>query len=262
MKLLLWNVNGLRAISKKEVSPGITFDGFIKGYDIVILNETKICDGKLKANDKLLANHNYAYHAHSTVKLGYSGVSILTNIKPIKRIYPSMNNDEGRLVILEFDSFILIGVYVPNSGPVSKETKRPKRLDYRAKTWDVQFRKLCYELEQTKPIIVAGDLNVAYTDMDVYNPSKLGNTAGFTPEERENFGRLLESTSLIDTWRRKHPSKTEFSFFDYRSRARERNAGWRIDYMLLSKDLYSKVKSCTILSDITGSDHLPVKLHI
>lgn len=259
MQLLLWNINGVRAISKKEVVANTTFDKFISKFDIVVLNETKINEDTL--SDKYLNTHEFAFHSHSLVKRGYSGVSILSKIAPIRRLYPPFDDNEGRVVILEFNDFILIGVYVPNSGMIDRETKRPSRIEYRTKTWDRQFRILCKSLEKKKPIIVSGDLNVAYTDMDVHNPVTLKNKAGFTDEERLNFGYLLESTELIDVWRRKHPDKIQFTFFDYRSRGREYNRGWRIDYMLVSKPIYSKIQSCEILSAY-GSDHLPIKMVI
>lgn len=260
MKLLLWNVNGLRAISKKEIdASGSTFSRLIKQYDIVVLNETKICEDQLAANSDLLDPIFYAYHAHAKRK-GYSGVSILTKVQPIRRITPTVDNDEGRVVILEFKQFIIVGVYAPNSGPIDKQTHGPRRLQYRVNTWERQFRTMCAKLERTKPVIVMGDLNVAATELDVYAPTKVVRHAGFTAEERLAFGHLLETTSLMDTWRIKHPSKVQYTYFDYRTRARDRNAGWRIDYALVSKSLLADVSACTILSTIHGSDHLPLSL--
>ena len=262
MKLLLWNVNGLRAISKKDVEPSVSFSKFVNRYDIVVLNETKIGSTQMIMRQDLIPEGFTSFNSHSQIKQGYSGVSILTKIKPIKRIDPPFSDNEGRLVILEFESFILIGVYVPNSGPLDKESAKPKRHYYRTKTWDLQFRSMCVNLEKTKPLIVMGDLNVAHADMDVYAPRRLANHAGFTKEERNNFGYLLQMTSLIDTWRQKHPSKIEYSFFDYRSNARARNAGWRIDYALVSKKLLDHVSSCKIISNVNGSDHLPLTINI
>lgn len=260
MKLLLWNVNGLRAISKKEVDKKTLFENFITGYDVVVLNETKIGESAMSSKKHLIPEVFQSYNSHSSIKKGYSGVSILTKKKPVRRIEPLFNDEEGRMVILEFDTFILVGVYVPNSGTINKETNKPKRHQFRTETWDIQFRDMCIRLEKQKPLIILGDLNVAYTDMDVYAPDRLHKAAGFTKEERENFGRLLSSTTLIDCWRRKHPYAIQYSFFDYRSKARSRNAGWRIDYALISKELYSSIQGCEILSNIVGSDHLPLEV--
>lgn len=258
MKLLLWNVNGIRAILKKNVKDDTTFEDFIKRYDIVILNETKINDG---AMTKLaLSTHAHAYHSHSQKRQGYSGVSVFSNTEPIKRISPPFEDDEGRLVILEYDQFILVGVYVPNAGTFDKKVDGPKRIEYRTTIWDKQFTKLCKSLEKKKPIIVAGDLNVANEDRDVYNASKLHHHAGFTDKERANFRLLLSSTTLVDVWRMQHRSDVQFSFFDYRSRARARNAGWRIDYFLASKSLLKHITKCKIMNEFYGSDHLPVKM--
>lgn len=261
MKLLLWNVNGIRAISKKVVKGTSTFDSFIKPYDIVVLNETKINETAL-ANTPLCQTHKYSYHSHSKKKQGYSGVSILSKIEPIAELAPPFEDEEGRLVILEYHTFILIAVYVPNSGVLDKRTNAPKRIDYRTTVWDKQFRSLCMKLEKVKPLIIAGDMNVAHEDIDVYNASRLHNHSGFTDSERDNFRKLLSSTSLIDVWRNKHPSTVKFSFFDYRTKARNRNAGWRIDYFLVSKSLDKKVSSCDILDSVYGSDHLPIRLVI
>lgn len=262
MKLLLWNVNGLRAISKKLVDTNTSFDEFILRYDIVVFNETKIGADKMLSNSNLIPTEFQAYHSHSTVKDGYSGVSILSREKPKRRIDPTMDDQEGRLVILEFSSFILIGVYVPNSGSIDKNTNKPKRLQFRTETWDKDFRDQCIKLEKQKPLVVLGDLNVARTDMDVYAPNRLHRSAGFTPDERKNFELLIETTSLVDVWRQKHPYTVQYSFFDYRSKARYRNAGWRIDYALVSKMLCSSVIDCKILSEVVGSDHLPLELSI
>lgn len=258
MKLLLWNVNGIRAISKKELLPdGTTFAQLIKRYDVVVLNETKVSDDQLPTIDPVF----HAYHSYAK-RRGYSGVSILTKIQPIRRIDPSFSDDEGRLVILEFAHFIVIGVYAPNSGPVDKAIGKPRRLEYRTTVWDREFRSMCAKLEKTKPIVVMGDMNVAFTEMDVHSPTQVSRHAGFTEEERRGFGHLLETTSLMDVWRFKHPFKVQYTYFDYRSRARERNAGWRIDYALVSKPLVDDVASCEILPDIVGSDHLPLELRI
>lgn len=261
MRLLIWNINGLRAISKKEVRPNVSFQRFIGTYDIVVLNETKVSEGILQQNP-LLPAFPYMYHSHSSALKGYSGVSILSKIEPVEILEPSFDDPEGRLVILEFPTFILVGVYVPNAGQTDSGTRYPKRHHYRTKEWDIQFRGLCSSLERKKPVIVMGDLNVAHTEMDVHNPNKNTRHAGFTIEERENFDNLLNSTTLVDVWRLKHPAKVQYSYFDYRTKARMRNAGWRIDYALVSKRLLRRVGRCEIIVNATGSDHQPLVLEL
>lgn len=256
MKLLLWNVNGIRAISKKEPLPSVSFANYLDRFDVVVLNETKIS----RVEDLSLDLGRFqAFHSFSIVKRGYSGVSILTKVSPIKRIDPTFEDPEGRVVILEFDSFILVGVYVPNSGTKDPSTRLPKRLEFRTKTWDKEFREMCTHLENVKPVIIMGDLNVAHTELDVHAPSRLRRHSGFTRAERDNFGRLLEYTNFIDVWRRRHPYLQEYSYFDYRTKARDRNAGWRIDYVLASKSLYGKIDSCEI-EPVNGSDHLSMSV--
>jgi len=258
---MLWNVNGLRAIAKKEVKAGVAFDQFIKSYDIVVLNETKISATQLR-DTNLVPSAFIGYHSHSITKKGYSGVSILTKLLPLRRLDPTFSDTEGRMVILEYESFILIGVYVPNAGAQTRSTGLPARHRHRNTKWDIAFREMCVKMERKKPIVVLGDMNVAFTEQDVHAPSRLTRHAGFTIEERNNFGLLLEATTLIDVWRRKYPSKVAYSFFDYRSKARERNAGWRIDYALVSKSLYRSIGVCSLLANVYGSDHLPLMLDL
>jgi exodeoxyribonuclease III len=150
---------------------------------------------------------------------------------------------------------------VPNSGQRSALGDRlPKRIDYRARSWDPHFQSLCTSLSQKKPLIILGDMNVAHQAIDINNPDKHKQMAGFTDIERYHFELLLKSANLVDVWREKHPTKVQYTYFDYRTRARSRNAGWRLDYILISKELVSKVRRCEILSDINGSDHVPVEL--
>jgi exodeoxyribonuclease III len=258
MRLLHWNINGLRSICKKEIADGITFKQFIHEYDIIVLNETKIDSSRI-GEIGCIGDGYHMYHAFADKK-GYSGVSILTKQAPLRELKPSFKDNEGRVVILEYSEFILVGVYVPNSGQTIKPSIAPKRIGFRTTTWDPQFQLLCSKLEKKKPLIVLGDLNVAYTEMDLANPTKNKYHAGFTDAERNNFGILLESTRLVDIWRYRHPSKVEYTYFDYRTRARDRNAGWRIDYALISKEILDQVVRCNILSDIKGSDHVPLEL--
>lgn len=260
MKIVVWNVNGLRAVSKKNVRTEKSFHEFIRGYDVVVLNETKIDCDKLKSqSDVLIPSAFSAYHSCARKK-GYSGVSILTKQTPLRRIQPSFDDDEGRIVILEYATFILVGVYVPNSGSTDTKTKMPKRIAHRTNVWDAQFRDMCISLEKIKPIIVAGDCNVAFTELDLHSPKTNRRQAGFTDAERNGFAHLLQDTTLIDLWRLIHPNKVQYTYYDYRTKARERNAGWRIDYFLVSKHIYNLCRSCDILADVVGSDHVPVEL--
>lgn len=261
MKILLWNINGIRAISKKNVLPNKTFSDFIKSYDIIVFNETKIDCKKLEELSHLIPENYHAYHSCCSTKKGYSGVSVMSKSAAIRRIEPDFKDNEGRLVILEYPKFILIGVYVPNSGSTDLKTKKPKRLPYRI-NWNDKFQSMITRLEKTKPVIVAGDMNVAFTEMDVHQSGRNKKHAGYTDEERNGFANLLQETTLIDLWRRMHPSKVQYTYFDYRTKARNRNAGWRIDYILISKSIYRLIKSCNILGNVIGSDHVPLEILI
>lgn len=249
MNLLIWNVNGLRSISKKNVSGNTNFKDYISNYDIVVLNETRTPTDELA--NKNLPEGFYSYHTHSEQKLGYSGVSILSKLKPVSKLpEPSFSVKEGRIMALEFEKYIIVGVYVPNGGT---------RMEYRVKEWDHKFRQWIIKIQNKykKRIIVCGDMNVANEDIDVYDHNKVKNHAGFTIEERTNFKRLLEETGLIDVWRNDNPSKKQFTYFDYRTKARKRNAGWRIDYLLDTSN-----KSSVIIENLDGSDHLPLRCKI
>ncbi len=257
MRLVHWNVNGIRSMLNRNVKGSMSFKQFINQYDIIVLNETKIVEANLIDVEHLWDGY-HAYHAFAKRK-GYSGVSILSKQLLLNVLTHLFDDSEGRVVILEYKHYILVGVYVPNSGPAEKN-KLPKRLTYRTTEWDPKFQLLCSKLEQRKPVIVLGDLNVAYTEMDLARPTKNRFHAGFTDQERNNFGILLESTRFVDIWRWRHPSKIEYTYFDYRTRGRHRNIGWRIDYALISKELRDDVVSCNILGDVEGSDHVPLEL--
>ncbi|KAG3088483.1 hypothetical protein PI124_g17651 [Phytophthora idaei] len=256
MKFLLWNVNGLRAISKKTVitDKDFGFAKFLCDFDIVVLNETKIGERQLKP-DLLPRAFPHAFYAHSTTKAGYSGVSVLSKQKPLWRVNPPFEDSEGRIIILEFEQFTLVVVYVPNSG------EDLKRLKLHTETWDAQFRLMCADLaQQRKPLVVLGDMNVAHERVDVHAPARLAGAAGFTGAKRENFGALLAEARLTDVWRKLHPDQAEFTYFNYRTQARARNKGWRLDYALVSERLLPVVIDCAILHAVVGSDHLPLLL--
>lgn len=249
MKMISWNVNGLRACMNKG------FNQFFEetDADIFCLQETKLQEGQIDFKpDGYFCYWNYAK------KKGYSGTAVFTKKKPLKVTYGmglEEHDDEGRLITLEFDSFYFATVYVPNS------KRELERLDYRMK-WEDDFRSYILTLNKSKPIVFCGDLNVAHKEIDLKNPKTNHNNAGFTDNEREKLGALLES-GFTDTFRYFYPDTTgAYSWWSYMFRAREKNAGWRIDYFISSKELEDKLKDAKIHSDIFGSDHCPIELDI
>lgn len=244
MRLLHWNVNGLRSLLPLNILPSLLGD-----YDIICMNETKLSD-----DSQCAAIAPAGYHVFSSIarRRGYSGVCVFTRIDPLRRLSIPFPDDEGRLVILEFSSFILVSVYVPNSGA--------SRLRYRTRVWDPQFQLLCSRLARRKPLLILGDMNVAHEDIDIYKPERHRQQAGFTDVERFNFGMLLRTVELTDVWRARHPGVSAFTYFDYRTRARARNAGWRLDYALASESLVPRVRACRLLPAVPGSDHIPVEI--
>lgn len=249
MKLISWNVNGLRACEGKGFS-----DIFKKlDADIFCLQETKMQAGQL---DMEFAGYqsfwNYAE------KKGYSGTAIFTRISPLKASYGigiEEHDHEGRVITLEFESFFMVCVYTPNS------QEELKRLDYRMK-WEDDFRAYLTGLDKKKPVIVCGDMNVAHKEIDLKNPKTNHNNAGFTDQEREKFTLLLEA-GFTDTWRHFYPDvEGVYSWWSYRFQSRQRNTGWRIDYFLTSNRLKNSLKDAKIHTDILGSDHCPVELDI
>ncbi len=249
MKLISWNVNGLRACEGKGFS-----DIFKKlDADIFCLQETKMQAGQL---DMEFAGYqsfwNYAE------KKGYSGTAIFTRISPLKASYGigiEEHDHEGRVITLEFESFYMVCVYTPNS------QEELKRLDYRMK-WEDDFRAYLTGLDKKKPVIVCGDMNVAHKEIDLKNPKTNHNNAGFTDQEREKFTLLLEA-GFTDTWRHFYPDlEGVYSWWSYRFQSRQRNTGWRIDYFLTSNRLKNSLKDAKIHTDILGSDHCPVELDI
>jgi len=249
MKLISWNVNGLRACEGKGF-----LDIFKKlDADIFCLQETKMQAGQL---DMEFAGYqsfwNYAE------KKGYSGTAIFTRISPLKASYGigiEEHDHEGRVITLEFESFYMVCVYTPNS------QEELKRLDYRMK-WEDDFRAYLTGLDKKKPVIVCGDMNVAHKEIDLKNPKTNHNNAGFTDQEREKFTLLLEA-GFTDTWRHFYPDmEGVYSWWSYRFQSRQRNTGWRIDYFLTSNRLKNSLKDAKIHTDILGSDHCPVELDI
>lgn len=246
VKLVSWNVNGLRAVAGKGFAQ--IFDEL--DADCVCLQETKLQKGQIDL--EFLGYTSYWNYAD---KPGYSGTVIYTR-KPVLSVCYGLGVDEhdheGRVVTLEFEDFYLVNVYVPNS------QDGLRRLDYRMR-WEDAFRGFVKSLEIKKPVVVCGDMNVAHEEIDLKNPSTNHFNAGFSDEERSKFTELLGS-GFIDTWRFQHPDEVKYSWWSYRGGARFRNAGWRIDYFLVSESLREHIFSTEILNDIAGSDHCPVVL--
>lgn len=249
MKLISWNVNGLRACEGKGFS-----DSFRQlDADFFCLQETKMQKGQLD-----LTFDGYESYWNYAEKKGYSGTAIFTKHKPLSVSYGlgiDQHDHEGRVITLEMPEFYLVNVYTPNS------QDGLKRLDYRM-TWDDDFREYLSRLDQNKPVIACGDMNVAHEEIDLKNPKTNRKNAGFTDEEREKFTELL-SAGFTDTFRHFYPEKEgAYSWWSYRFHAREKNAGWRIDYFVVSNRLTDKIKSASIHNEIFGSDHCPVELEL
>lgn len=252
MNIVTWNVNGIRAIVKKD---------FFKildelKADIVCLQETKA--GEEEVAKALKPLNAYKVLSNAADKKGYSGTTILTKATPGNIIYDmgiEQHDAEGRILCAEYAEFYLINVYVPNSG------SQLDRLDYR-KGWDADFLKFIKKKEKVKPVIVCGDFNVAHKPIDLKNDkSNYNKTAGYTQVEIDGMDAFLKA-GLVDIYRKLHPDKVAYSYWSYRFKARERNTGWRLDYFLLSNSLVDKVKSVEILDEYYGSDHCPVMLEI
>lgn len=249
MKMISWNVNGLRACVTK---------GFLDVFqsldaDIFALQETKLQPHQID-----LELPGYQQFFNSAEKKGYSGTAIFTRREPLDVRYgigiPEMDT-EGRVITLDMGDYYFVTTYTPNS------QSELARLDYRMK-WDDAWRDLLCRLKAEKPVIACGDLNVAHTEIDLKNPKTNRRNAGFTDEEREKFSSLLDA-GFIDTWRYQHPGVEQvYSWWSYRFKAREKNAGWRIDYFVVSEDLAPRIVSTDIHTDIFGSDHCPVELVI
>ncbi len=247
MKLISWNVNGLRAIVKKN------FMEFFEEIDadIFCLQEIKLQEGQID-----LELEGYEQYFNYAEKKGYSGTAIFTKFKPISVQYGigiAEHDKEGRVITIELEDYYVVTVYTPNS-----QTKLA-RLDYRM-NWEDDFRNYLKNLEKSKPVVVCGDLNVAHKEIDLKNPKTNRNNAGFSDEEREKMTNLLGS-GFVDTYRYFNPNKEGvYSWWSYRFDARKNNAGWRIDYFLVSKELEDRLVSADIHTEVMGSDHCPVEL--
>ena len=249
MKLISWNVNGIRACVGKNF---MEFFNEVNA-DIFCLQETKLQENQIDL--QLDGYHQYWNYAK---KKGYSGTAIFTKKEPLSVMYGiniEEHDQEGRVITLEFEDFYMVTVYTPNS------QNELKRLDYRMK-WEDDFRNYLKELDDKKPVIVCGDLNVAHKEIDLKNPKTNRKNAGFTDEERNKFTELMEA-GFIDTFRYFYPDKENiYSWWSYRFKAREKNAGWRIDYFCVSEKLEDRLVSASIHTEVLGSDHCPVELLI
>ena len=253
MKLISWNVNGLRAVLTK---------GFKEVYktldaDILCLQETKMQKEQITKEIEELFENRYNYW-NSAEKKGYSGTVVISKIKPLNIMYgigKEEHDKEGRVITLEFNNFYLVNCYTPNS------KRELERLEYRME-WEDEIRKYLQKLKAKKSVIMCGDLNVAHEEIDLKNPNTNHNNAGFTNDERNKMTELLNS-GFIDTFRYLYPEKDNiYSWWSYMFHSREKNAGWRIDYFLVSNDLKEKIIDAKILTEIMGSDHCPVELDI
>ena len=249
MRLISWNVNGLRACVGK---------GFLDFFHEIRADAVCLQETKMQPDQLTLELEGYSQYWNSAVKKGYSGTAIFTKMTPVS-VKNGMNipehDNEGRVITCEYENFYLVTVYTPNA------QSELARLDYRM-TWDDAFREYLLELDAKKPVIVCGDMNVAHKEIDLKNPGPNRGSAGFTDEEREKFSKLLES-GFTDTFRHLHPDLVgAYSWWSYRFRARLNNAGWRIDYFLVSDRIKDKIVTASILPEVMGSDHCPVMLEI
>ena len=249
MKLISWNVNGIRACVNKG------FKDFFNqiNADIFCIQETKCQPGQIE-----LEFEGYKSYWNSAQKKGYSGTAIFTKKEPINVTYGigiEEHDQEGRVITLEFENFYMVDIYTPNA------KRGLERLDYR-QIWEDEIKKYLLRLNETKPVIMCGDLNVAHEEIDLKNPKSNRGNAGFTDEEREKMTQLLNA-GFIDTFRYLYPEKENaYSWWSYMGKARERNIGWRIDYFIVSDQIKNKIKEAKIYPEIMGSDHCPVGLEI
>ena len=249
MKLITWNVNGLRAVINKGFA-----DFFIRNNaDIFCIQETKMQEGQLD-----IQFDGYQKYFNSALKKGYSGTAIFTKKKPEQITYGigiEEHDKEGRVITLEYKTFYMVNVYTPNS------QRELTRLEYRME-WEDAFRNYLKNLDKNKPVIMCGDLNVAHEEIDLKNPKQNRRSAGFTDEERAKMTQLIQN-GFIDTYRYLYPEETDcYTWWSYMMKAREKNIGWRIDYFIVSERLKEKIQDVKIHSQVMGSDHCPVELDI
>jgi len=248
MRIISWNVNGIRSVLKKG------FLDFVKKYnpDILCLQETKApSDGSLK-----IPLDGYQQYWNYAKKAGYAGTAVFSKFKPLKVIDDigiAKHDQEGRVITFELNDFYLVNVYVPNS------KRELERLPYRSKEWDVDFLKFLKKLEKTKPVVFCGDMNVAHKEIDLTNPKANEKNHGFTPEERAGFDNIIKA-GFVDTFREFEKGGGHYTWWSQMGNCRARNIGWRIDYFCISPTLKPRLKESRILKEVMGSDHCPVEL--
>lgn len=254
MKLVSWNVNGLRSLARDDYAMWRTFLRTVKP-DIFCLQETKAAPEQL--SDELLSPAGYSgFFSSSKVKKGYSGVALYAKVEPLNVIYGmgiKEFDDEGRFIGAEFDNFWLINAYFPNGG------QGPERLDYKLRFYDA-FLAFVEKLRTEKPVIFCGDVNTAHNEIDLARPKANEDNTGFLPIEREWIDTVID-TGYLDTFRHLHPNQSEaYSYWDLQTRARDRNVGWRLDYFFLANELAKRLKKAEIHTEVFGSDHCPVSI--
>lgn len=253
MKFISFNVNGIRASVKKGL-----LDSLVEmDADAVCFQETKATPEQVA--EALTGLEGYHLHAYSAEKKGYSGTAIISKEAPQSVTYGigiEEHDQEGRVITAEFDEYYLVTAYVPNSG------NGLKRLDYRAQ-WDVDMAAYLGRLQEQKPVLFCGDLNVAHREIDIARPkSNYNKTAGYTQKEIDGMDRFLNETGLVDSFRAQHPEEVKYSWWSYRAGAREKNIGWRLDYFLVSQELMPRISQSFILNEVHGSDHCPVGVEL
>ena len=255
LRLVSWNVNGLRATLKKDPSFAQIFADF--DADVFAIQETKLQDDQ-RAKLKEIAFEGYHQTWNYADRKGYSGTAVWSREEPlqvIRQIGCEVADDEGRICALEFPTYWFVDVYTPNA------QDGLRRIETRL-AWDTRYREFLSELDQSKPVVTCGDFNVAHEEIDLKNPGPNRGNAGFSDEERESFGKLLDA-GFVDTFRMRHPDlEGAYSWWSYRGRARQNNTGWRIDYFLVSERIAGNVTSASIYNEVFGSDHCPVGLTI
>ncbi|HOX61047.1 MAG TPA: exodeoxyribonuclease III [Candidatus Magasanikbacteria bacterium] len=251
IKLCSWNVNGVRAAEKKGIIPWIEKSE----YDVICLQETKVSDSAILSEKLRFVNGYDSYWQCATEKKGYSGVAVYTRLKPVKVVMelPGLLGREGRVIRLDFEKFVLLNIYFPNGGAGEH------RLKYKLEFYD-EFLKYVKHLKQGgHEVVICGDVNTAHNEIDLARPKENEKSSGFMPIEREWLDKFVEA-GLVDSFRNLHPKKVEYSWWDMKTRARERNVGWRIDYFLVTEKLMKHVTHAEIHNDVLGSDHCPVSL--
>jgi len=261
VKIISWNVNGIRAVMKKDKQgkrdtnkPSVLHELIsAEDPDILAFQETK-CPEDLHV--ELGEKYVYQRILASRTKKGYSGVAIFSKSYPLRELIDFPENEEGRVLALEFETYYVINAYVPNSKPDLS------RLDYRVNIWEKSIREYIIRLQKKKPVIYVADFNVAPTEMDLANPQANMKSHGFTLEERGAFAELCDTCKLLDAFRVKHPKEKKWSWFSNFAQSRARNVGWRIDHTLVSRDFADKIKRADILGEYYGSDHVPVLVEL